>query len=41
VNTRMKDGPLSQKELEAVRARLRKMTDAHVVRHYEASLQLC
>jgi len=41
VNTRMKDGPLTQEELEAVRERLRKMSDAQLVRHYEAGLQMC
>ena len=41
MNTRMDAGPLSREELEAVRARLRKMSDAHLIRHYEASLQMC
>ena len=41
VNTRMKDGPLTQEELQAVRERLRKMSDAQLVRHYEAGLQMC
>jgi hypothetical protein len=29
----MDGGPLSREELEAVRVRLRKMTDAHLIRH--------
>ena len=37
----MSDGPLSQEELKAVRVRLRKMSAAHLIRHYEASLQMC
>ena len=41
MNTRMDGGPLSRDELEAVRVRLRKMSDTHLIRHYEAGLQMC
>jgi hypothetical protein len=32
MNTRMDGSPLSREELEAVRVRLRKMSDAHLIR---------
>jgi hypothetical protein len=41
VNTRIKAALLTKGELHAVRERLRKMSDAQLIRHYEAGLQMC
>jgi len=37
----LKSGPLSLEELMTIRERLCKMSDAQLVRQFEASLQMC